>query len=232
MLTDFIGNDNTTLTTVNIDNDGTIFSHDNTTGTISFKCISPSIAQVTVKTSKPFVGGRVTNSPDNHFYGVWEYPWDNAIDNRNITFEIKGVGNSAGVNWDNARAPFFFSSAGYGVYIDTPEMGSFAFTESGSGSAQFVFNTSTLTYYVIAPAEENDFKSIIRDYTGLSARGVMPPDSAYGPTLYSDDFEQDFHSYVTNAEQNYYDVVDHLYYNRIHAHALFADRGYSCRYHR
>lgn len=26
------------------------------------------------------------------------------------------------------------------------------------------------------------------------------------------------------AEQNYYDAVDHLYYNQIHASALFADR--------
>ena len=37
-------------------------------------------------------------------------------------------------------------------------------------------------------------------------------------------FEQGFHGSVSNAQENYYDVVDHLYYNQIRATSMFADR--------
>jgi alpha-D-xyloside xylohydrolase len=213
------GNTNTSISTVSIGDHGELSDNK---GRVSWKCISPSIARVTVTSSDRFIGGSFSGGPDDLFYGVWEYPWTDSVDNKNLTFELKGVGNSVGINWDNARAPFFFTSAGYGVYLDTADMGSFSFDTPGR--TQFVFNASSLTYYVITPETAGDFKAIISEYTGLSTRSVMPPDSSYGPTLYSDDFEQDFHGYVTNAQQNYYDVIDHLYYNQIHASAIFADR--------
>jgi hypothetical protein len=56
------------------------------------------------------------------------------------------VGNSVGINWDNARAPFFFSSAGYGVNSDMLHMGTYDFS-----LAQFIFNTSSLMYYIVLP---------------------------------------------------------------------------------
>ncbi len=127
-----------------------------------------------------------------------------------------------GINWSNARAPFFITNAGYGVYADTLAMGNFDFTIPGQ--AQFIFGTSSLTYYIILPTSPGDYKSIIEAYTGLSARIELPPDSGYGPTFWSDDFEQDFHGTVSNAQENYYDVINHLYYNGIRATSMFADR--------
>jgi hypothetical protein len=47
-----------------------------------------------------------------------------------------------------------------------------------------------------------------------------------GPTYFSDNWNTDFHGDVSNAEENYYDVVNHLYYNQIRGAALFADRGF------
>ncbi|KAL2216669.1 glycosyl hydrolases family 31-domain-containing protein [Thermoascus aurantiacus ATCC 26904] len=212
---------NASVSAIDVSQDGKIA---NGGGTVSWSCISPSVTRIEIKSSKPYVGARFTNSDREYFYGVWEYPFSGSLINSNVSFDLKGVGNNVGINWSNARAPFFISSAGYGVYADTPHMGSFDFRTPGV--CQFVFNTSSLTYYIITSQRENDFKSIIKDYTGLSARSTMPPDSAYGPTFYSDDFEQDFHGYVQNAQQNYYDVVDHLYFNQIHGSALFADRPY------
>lgn len=219
LLTIVIGVVNASVSAIDVSQDGKIA---NGGGTVSWSCISPSVTRIEIKSSKPYVGARFTNSDREYFYGVWEYPFSGSLINSNVSFDLKGVGNNVGINWSNARAPFFISSAGYGVYADTPHMGSFDFRTPGV--CQFVFNTSSLTYYIITSQRENDFKSIIKDYTGLSARSTMPPDSAYGPTFYSDDFEQDFHGYVQNAQQNYYDVVDHLYFNQIHGSALFADR--------
>lgn len=171
------------------------------------------------------LGARFTTSKDELFYGVWEYPFSNKLTNQDITFDLKGVGNAEGINWSSARAPFFISTdgSGYGVYIDTLAMGSFAFS---SGQTQFIFNTSSLVYYIIQPDHPGDYKSIIEKYTALSARIEMPPDSGYGPIFWSDNFEEDFHGDVTNAEENYYDVINHLHANKIRSTAMFADREF------
>lgn len=182
---------------------------------------NPNVMKVHVTSSSEYIGASFTASSDDLFYGVWEYPFSEQITNTNVKFDLKGVGNEDGVNWSNARAPFFFTTAGYGVYVDTLQMGSFDFTKEGE--AQFVFNTNDLVYYIILPTSPGNYKSILKEYTGLSARIEMPPDSGYGPTFWSDDFEQDFHAGVHNAQENYYDVVNHLYYNQIRATAMFAD---------
>ncbi|KAK5129682.1 hypothetical protein LTR08_002974 [Meristemomyces frigidus] len=193
-------------------------------GQISAAIINPQVAKITINTTSPFVGARFSAAASDNFYGVWEYPWNTALDNAGVEFDLKGLGDSAGINWDNARAPFFLTSAGYGVYADTLEMGSFNFSEPGT--AQFIFNSSSLVYYVIFPATPGDYKSILTAFGTLSSTIEMPPDSGYGPTFWSDNFEQDFHSGVSNAQENYYDVINHLYYNQIHATSMFADRPY------
>jgi alpha-D-xyloside xylohydrolase len=189
---------------------------------IAYNNVNPSVVKVQVTSNSSFIGARFTASKTSLFYGVWEYPFNDRISNDNIEFDLKGLGNSVGINWSNARAPFFITNAGYGVYADTLSMGSFDFTSLGQ--AQFIFNTSSLIYYIITPTSPGDYKSIIEEYTALSSRIEMPPDSGYGPTFWSDDFEQDFHGSVSNAQENYYDVINHLYYNEIRATSMFADR--------
>ncbi|KAF2468034.1 uncharacterized protein BDR25DRAFT_373568 [Lindgomyces ingoldianus] len=196
----------------------------NNTQQLSYSFITPTVAKVQLNTTYPFLGARFTTATSSHFYGVWEYPFSAQITNKNVSFDLKGVGNAEGINWSNARAPFFITSAGYGVYADTLGMGSYDFKTPGE--AQFIFNTSNLSYYIILPKSEGDYKSIIEQYTALSARPGMPPTSGLGPTFWSDDFEQDFHGTVSNAQENFYDVVNHLYYNQIRATSMFADRPY------
>lgn len=194
----------------------------NNDGCITYENVNPQVVKVQVTSNLSFIGARFTASSTSLFYGVWEYPFNDGISNDNIEFDLKGVGDSVGINWSNARAPFFITNAGYGVYADTLAMGSFDFTTPGQ--AQFIFNTSSLVYYIITPASPGDYKSIIEEYTALSSRIEMPPDSGYGPIFWSDDFEQDFHGSVSNAQENYYDVINHLYYNEIRATSMFADR--------
>jgi len=197
-------------------------------GKIAAIVINDQVVKISVNTTSSFVGARFSASSDSKFFGVWEYPWyrDSTyqLDNAGIAFELKGLGNSEGANWQNARAPFFMTNAGYGVYADSLAMSSWNFTQPGQ--AEFIFNSSSLVYYVILPRSPGDYKSILEAYISLSAAIEMPPDSSYGPTFWSDNFEQDFHAGVTNAQENYYDVIDHLYYNQIHTSSMFADRPY------
>jgi alpha-D-xyloside xylohydrolase len=213
------GSTNTTAQPVIASQSGSIV---NQSGQITYRRLNPNVIKVQIASKLTNVGARFTASSHDLFYGVWEYPFFEQITNTNVMFEIKGVGNADGVNWSNARAPFFLTTAGYGVYVDTLQMGSFDFTKQGE--AQFVFYTNSLVYYIILPTSSGDYKSIIQEYTALSSRIEMPPDSGYGPTFWSDDFEEDFHGSVSNAQENYYDVINHLYYNQIRATSMFADR--------
>ncbi|KAF4303866.1 Glycoside hydrolase family 31 [Botryosphaeria dothidea] len=196
----------------------------NGSGTITSDFLSSTIAKIQINSSSAYVGAEIGASSEALRYGVWEYPWDGKVANENVTFEIKGVGEATGVNWCNARAPFFLTNAGYGMYIDTLAMGLFDFSDPAS--SRFVFNASSLTIYVILPTAPNDYKSILTQYAELSSYIFMPPDTAYGPIIFSDNWETDFHGDVSNAQENYYDVITHLFDNRIRASAFFADRPY------
>ncbi|KUJ17467.1 uncharacterized protein LY89DRAFT_733318 [Mollisia scopiformis] len=210
-----VGNTNTSLTPITSSTEGV---------ELSWQPLKNHVIKIEVETNYTFVGAQFTIPEEDKFFGVWEYPFNGQLDNSNASFEDIGVGNEDGINWSNARAPFFITTAGYGVYTDTLSIGSYDF--SSPNMARFVFNSSSLVYYIILPKTEGDFKSIIKEYTALSARIEMPPDSAYGPNFWSDDFEQDFHGNATNAQENYFDVIDHLAANQIRATSMFADRPY------
>lgn len=217
------GNSNTTFSLLSTDATGSITNNE-TSGTITSKLITPSIARVEVNTSSSYVGARFAIAKDEIIFGLWEYPWNGTLLNKDLIFDLKGVGNTDGISWSNARAPFFMSSQGYGVYADTLSMGSYDFTQPFH--CQFVFNASSLVYYVIlSEGSRTNFKSILTQYMNISSKIEMPPDSAYGPTFWSDDFKQDFHDGVSNAEENVMDVVEKLQENQIHATSIFDDRS-------
>ncbi|KAE9978612.1 hypothetical protein EG327_007342 [Venturia inaequalis] len=218
------GISNTTFNLLSTDGTGSITNNE-TSGTITSTLITPSIARVEVNTSSEYVGARFAIAKDERIFGLWEYPWNGTLINKDLLFDLKGVGDADGINWSNARAPFFMSSQGYGVYADTLAMGSYDFTQQFH--SQFIFNASTLVYYIIlSEGSRTNFKSILTQYMNISSKIEMPPDSAYGPTFWSDDFRQDFHDGVENAEENILDVAEKLNGNQIHATAIFDDRPF------
>lgn len=177
--------------------------------------------KVQINSTLPFTGARFVDD-DALFYGVWEYGQNNSIINGNVSFDLKGYAAMTGTNYANARAPFFFTSTGYGVYTDTLQMGSYDF--STAGAAQFIFHSTSLVYYIILPESEGDFKSVLTQYARLSSTVQMQAVSGYGPTFWSDNFEEGFPEGVTNGNENVYDVVNHLYYNQIKAAGIVMDR--------
>jgi alpha-D-xyloside xylohydrolase len=168
------------------------------------------------------VGAAFGFPPGDLFYGVWEYPWNGSLTNNNHSYADIGIhGDQPGINWANARAPFFFSKSGFGVYVDTPEIGTFDF--SVPGQVRFTFNASSLTYSVMY---NTNLTALLTQFMSMSSKIEMPPESGYGPIFWSDDWTKDFRGGATNSEESFYDVVDKLYYNQIRATAMFADRGW------
>lgn len=190
-------------------------------GQIQWDSITPNAVRVnaayptatTVSAAFSFLEG-------DSLYGIWEYPWNGSITNNGQSYADIGVyGDQPGINWANARAPFFFSRSGFGVYVDSASYGTFDFSKGGSVS--YTFNASTLSYTVMY---NQNLTALLMEYMGHSSKIEMPPESGYGPIFWSDNFEEDFHAGVTNAEENYYDVINHLNSNQIRATAFFADR--------
>lgn len=197
----------------------------NNGGYIDATFVTESVVKIQVSAEEAgYVGARLSAASEEASYGVWSYPWNGSLTNRNISFEVKGIQSITGTNYCNARAPFYLSDAGYGVYVDTLAMGNFDFGQPDQSS--FIFNSSSISVYLILPEAPNDYKSILKQYGSLSSTVFMPPDSAFGPIVWSDDWNKDFHGRVTTVEGNYYDVVDHLYSNKIRASAVIADRPY------
>lgn len=216
-----VGDTNRSAVAVSTSGDGSIADNG---GQISYSIVNTQVARIEINTTSSFVGARFSASENTHFYGVWEYPFLNRrLVNDDVQFEIKGVGNAQGINWANARSPFFLTSAGYAVYADTLSMGTYDFSQPGT--AEFTFNTSSLVYYIILPRTPHDYKSLLTAYADLSNTIYMPPDSSYGPIYWSDDWEQDLHG-ANNSQQSYYDTITHLHDLQIHGTAMFADRPY------
>ncbi|CAK7219549.1 hypothetical protein SBRCBS47491_003890 [Sporothrix bragantina] len=177
------------------------------------------------------------------FYGVWEYPWNSTITNNHYganltastaaersqsraTSDIGIYGNQPGINWSNARAPFFFADNGLGVYVDSDTPVAFEFQEGqGSTTVTIGVNATTLTYQILY--NQTSIKALLGTFAQLSSYPLLPTESAYGPIFWSDDFEQDFHdNSIRNSQDNINDVANHLDEFKIRATSFFADRPY------
>lgn len=191
---------------------------------VQFDLISDTIARIQIEApSAGYIGAQFSRNGQDHNFGVWSYPWNGSLTNDGVSFEVKGTQELRGTNYCNARAPFYISSAGYGVYVDTLQMGKFDFSDSEK--TEFVFNSTSLSFYIILPESPRDVKSILTQYGKLSSTIFMPPDSAFGPVIFADDWNEAF-AEPDLAVNNYLNVTDHLYANQIRASSLFADRPY------
>jgi alpha-D-xyloside xylohydrolase len=93
------------------------------------------------------------------------------------------------------NVPFYLSSAGYGVLVDTPAKVSFEVGSEVVSRNQFSVEGEDLTYYVIAgPAP----KDVLRRYTGLTGRPARVPAWSMGLWL-STSFTTDYTEDTTSA---------------------------------
>ena len=105
-----------------------------------------------------------------HYYGIWEYPFGGAIDNRGADQDFLGFAGLATVINPNARAPFYVTSNGYGVYVETVSKGHY--TVAKDGRTSFWFEDSSLKYDIIYGRTYTD---IFQRYNAIAGGSVMPP---------------------------------------------------------
>lgn len=192
---------------------------------VEWSHVDPSVVKFDVASDVGVIGAAITFPDEQIFYGAWEYPFNESLSNTDIVYDVKGLYglDNPGTDWASGRAPFFFTRSGLGFYIDSNSMGRFRFEES-SNSVTFAFNATEITYYVFA---EDEPKKLLEQYGALSNTAELPSDIGYGPIFWNNDWNTHWPEGVSNAEENFYDVVDQLYYNQIRATSMFADRKIS-----
>lgn len=84
-----VGNTNTTLTPITASTKGV---------QLSWQPLKNHVIKVEVKSNCSFTGAKFTVSDEDRFYGVWGYPFSGQLNNKNVSFELKGVGNAEGIN--------------------------------------------------------------------------------------------------------------------------------------
>src|SRR3984893_11648209 len=116
---------------------------------ITFTFTRPEIVQVllTFKNGVPAEIREEFTDQGEHYYGIWEMPFGGNIDNRGADHAFLGIRHQPDVNYASARAPFYFTSKKYGVYIESTAKGHFAIALAGKTS--FSFFDTQLKYDVL-----------------------------------------------------------------------------------
>ncbi len=136
--------------------------------------------------------------PHLRYYGVWEAPYGpTTLDNAGLARDFDGDDvTEDDVYAANARAPFYFTNGGFGVYAQTLAVGRFSFARNKRTG--FEFAGDELTYHVIAgtPGE------ILKTYNQLAGPSFRPPDWAHGVIWWRDDHKRIPHyTRAENAQQ-------------------------------
>ncbi len=88
------------------------------------------------------------------------------------------------------NVPFYYTSAGYGVFVDHPGKVSFEVGSEKVETVQFSVEDQEITYYVIYGPTP---KEIIRKYTALTGRAPLLPEWTYGlwlTTSFTTDYDE------------------------------------------
>src|SRR5262245_19477810 len=215
---------------------------------VSFELIAPEIVKVTLRALRPPVDPTherfaITESfvdQGESIYGVFEAAWprrlptglyslERGLDNRGVTANLMGNRMHAwfdGMRYSSARAPFYMTSAGYGIYTQSPWTAQYRLAVDRRIS--FEFDDAELVYFVIYGPSYED---ILRRYSELAGPARMPPDWALGPVWWRDDIHEDLRNPEGGRHANAQEVVlgdvHQLATRRIPASAMWLDRPYA-----
>jgi alpha-D-xyloside xylohydrolase len=215
---------------------------------VSFRFTAPDILRVTLRQTHTPANNTHSNvsiresfgDAGEHIYGLFQAAWsrrtssgsyspDRGLDNRGVEADLLGNGMHKwfdGMRYSSVRAPFYMTSAGYGIYVQSWCKGRYALAVNEETS--FEFDDSTLTYFVLyGPSYER----ILALYNALAGPSRMPPDWALGPIWWRDDSHEDLRSSegerLANAQAVVLNDALELQQRRIPASAMWLDRPYA-----
>lgn len=127
-----------------------------------------------------------TAEPDEHFFGFGEKFTDFDKRGQRITTWNSDCGGAFSER-AYKNVPFFLSSRGYGVFVDSTTAVNFDMVASNTATFSLINPDDALDYYVIAGP---DPKSVITRYASLVSFPILPPKWSLG-TWISSGFQRD-----------------------------------------
>ena len=133
--------------------------------------------------------------PDEHFYGFGEKFTD--FDKRGQRLEMWNYdAYGAHSEWAYKNVPFFVSTRGYGIFVDSVRRVNFDMAHSNHAAFTLIAPDSALDYYVIAGP---DPKMIITRYADLVSHPILPPKWSLGLWMSSGFKDDDARSVLERA---------------------------------
>jgi alpha-D-xyloside xylohydrolase len=190
---------------------------------VLFRFASPEVLQVAVTYDQ----GRLENVTETfadqgeHYYGLWEHV-DGGIDDRGVEQQMLGLRHLQDVSYASARAPFYVTSRGYGLYVQSEAPGRYAVAVKGRTVVSF--DDDRLRYSLIYGPS---YLEVFRRYNDLAGGSVMPPTWAFDSIWWRDDNHADWEENgVSSSQALALHDADMLARHRIRASALWLDRPY------
>ena len=204
------------------------FSNTSRKARIQFRFTSPEVLQVRIT----YDHGRLENVTETfqdqgeHYYGIWEHV-DGGIDNRGVDQELLGLRHVEDVNYPSARAPFYVTSRGYGVYTQSEARGRYKIAIKGKTVVSF--DDDKLQYSILYGPT---YAQIFQRYNDLCGGSFMPPLWAFDSIWWRDDHHRDWEENgVKNSQELVHKDADALAGNRIPASAIWLDRPFGTGTH-
>jgi alpha-D-xyloside xylohydrolase len=189
---------------------------------VTFTFLKPEVIQLllTFKDAPPNQIREEFNDQGEHYYGIWEYPFGGNVDDRGGDRDFFGFEHLPGTNYANARAPFYFTSRKYGIYVESVAQGHYSIAQAGKTS--FSFKDPQLKYDIIYGPS---YAEILNRYNAIAGPPVMPPDWAFGSIWWRDDNHEDLRR-ANNAQDKVIEDADRLRALHIPAGSIWLDRPY------
>lgn len=134
-----------------------------------------SIAAIRADDGRHFIHEQLTLGVGEQVYGLGERFGPVVKNGQSVDIWNDDGGTASEQAYKNA--PFYLTSAGYGVFVDTPDRVSFEVASEVVTRTQFSVEGQSLAYYVIYGPTPKD---VLRKYTALTGRPARVPDWSFG----------------------------------------------------
>jgi alpha-D-xyloside xylohydrolase len=199
------------------------FANTKRSGRLRFTFTSPEVLEVRITHDQ----GPVTNVTEvfedqgEHYYGIWEYQ-PGGLDNRGADDELLGFRDVPEINYPSARAPFYVTSRGYGIYTQSEARGRYKIAIKGQTIASF--DDDHLQYSILYGPS---YRDVLRRYNDLCGGSFMPPLWAFDSIWWRNDHHREWReNEVANAQELVLKDARTLQLNRIPAASMWIDRPY------
>ncbi len=105
------------------------------------------------------------------FYGADARGWI-------VPMQLALGGRASGLNEHHVPVPFFVSSNGYGVFVESREAGAFDVAATDASEVRAAFEGKALSVYVYV---DDDPREVIASYTRQTGLPILPPRWAFAP---------------------------------------------------